>query len=63
MSIEVYFLNKGALIIGIADKRPLIQRALFWPVLLSSAIGDSTAAPPGIENCPFFLDLSTHIEI
>ena len=26
--IDMYFLDKGALIIGVADKRPLIQRAL-----------------------------------
>ena len=49
--IDMYFLAKGALIIGFADKRPLIQRALCWPIPLSrgrcSAIGDSTAAPPG----------------
>ena len=32
---DFYFLNKGALIIGIADKRPLIQRVMFWPYLLS----------------------------
>ena len=34
-ALEFYFLNKGALIIGIADKRPLIQRVMFWPYLLS----------------------------
>ena len=28
ISIDMYFLDKGALIIGFADKRPLIQRAL-----------------------------------
>ena len=27
--IDMYFLDKGALIIGFADKRPLIQRALY----------------------------------
>ena len=27
-SLDMYFLDKGALIIGFADKRPLIQRAL-----------------------------------
>ena len=47
----MYFLYKGPLIIGFADKRPLTQRALFWPKPLSrgacSAIGDSTVAPPG----------------
>ena len=26
---DIYFLDKGALIIGFADKRPLIQRALY----------------------------------
>ena len=26
--LDMYFLDKGALIIGFADKRPLIQRAL-----------------------------------
>ena len=31
MLVDIYFLDKGALIIGFADKRPLIQRALFWP--------------------------------
>ena len=28
LSVDMYFLDKGALIIGFADKRPLIQRAL-----------------------------------
>ena len=28
-SLDIYFLDKGALIIGFADKRPLIQRALY----------------------------------
>ena len=27
--LNMYFLDKGALIVGFADKRPLIQRALF----------------------------------
>ena len=49
--IEFYFLNKGALIIGITDKWALIQRALFWPILLSWGccrdVTYSTAAPPG----------------
>ena len=29
LAIDMYFLYKGALIVGFADKRPLIQRALF----------------------------------
>ena len=27
VGVDIYFLDKGALIIGFADKRPLIQRA------------------------------------
>ena len=46
-TIEFYFLNKGALLIGITDKRPLIQDAVLSNYFIQGAldirIGQSSA--------------------